>query len=415
MSRHAFALAGLTLVVLTATLVSPGHALMLALGFGGGPWLARFLDRRTATEATPTRVAQRETGGIGLGSVLDAITFPVVVLDGRARIYHANPSARVAFPALDVGAPLSFALRNPYVLDAVNGALADGVLRKAELVERIPVERAFSCVIAPLTGVQKGVGQPAAVLVFRETSKERAIETMHVDFVANASHELRTPLASILGFIETLQGAAKNDVAARERFLEIMAKQARRMARLVDDLLSLSRIELKAHIAPTDRVDLGAIVDAQALALSGVAHERGVELSVERLTHDLTVVGDHDQLASLVENLIENGVKYGKEGKRVDIILADAAVPQELSLTVRDHGVGIAPEHLPRLTERFYRIDSAVSRSEGGTGLGLALVKHTVNRHRGRLTIDSVLGQGTTVTVALPRPVGGERTPVINP
>lgn len=415
MNRHAYALAGLTLVVLTAALVSPGHALMLALGLAGGPWLARFIDRRNESVAIPDAAVRREPRTIGLGPVLDAVSLPLVVLDGRARVYHANPPARIAFPALDVGAPLSFALRNPYVLDAVNAALADGALRSAELVERIPVERVFSCVVAPLTDARAGTGQPAAVLMLRDASKERAIETMHVDFVANASHELRTPLASILGFIETLQGAAKNDAAAREKFLAIMDKQARRMARLVDDLLSLSRIELKAHIPPTDAVDLGAIIDANALALSGVAHERGVELSVEKHAQSQVVVGDHDQLASLVENLIENAIKYGKTGKRVEIVLSDAVNPQELNLVIRDFGPGIAPEHLPRISERFYRIDSAVSRSEGGTGLGLALVKHTVNRHRGRLTIESALGRGTTVTVALPRFTDGARVPVINP
>lgn len=415
MNRHRYALAGLTLVVLTAALVSPGHALMLALGLAGGPALTRYLSRAENAVPPPDAGAGSDGAAVTIWPLLDAVPFPVVVLDGRTRVHHANPAARAAFAALDVGAPLSFALRNPYVLDAVSAALGDGATRSAELVERVPVERVFSCVIAPLpdAGTRAAPGQPAAVLVLRETSKERAIETVHVDFVANASHELRTPLASILGFIETLQGAAKNDAAARDTFLTIMATQARRMARLVDDLLSLSRIELKAHIAPTGRIDLGAIVDANALALSGVAHERGVELSVEKRTQELTVTGDQDELASLVENLIENAIKYGKSGQRVEIALSDGASAQELALAVRDHGPGIAPEHLPRLTERFYRIDSAASRSEGGTGLGLALVKQTVNRHRGRLTIESAPGRGTTVTVVLPRPGGHEA--VINP
>jgi two-component system, OmpR family, phosphate regulon sensor histidine kinase PhoR len=229
---------------------------------------------------------------------------------------------------------------------------------------------------------------------------------MRADFVANASHELRTPLASLSGFIDTLQGPARDDPGARERFLQIMKGQARRMARLIDDLLSLSRIELNEHVHPETAVDVVPIVRQVVDSLQMLARERGVEVAVAAPPAPLTVLGDRDELVRVFENLVENALKYGASGKRVDIAVArsDASDTSrgEAVISVRDYGPGIAPEHLPRLTERFYRVDVGQSRAEGGTGLGLALVKHALNRHRGRLTIDSTLGAGATFTVRLP-------------
>ena len=228
---------------------------------------------------------------------------------------------------------------------------------------------------------------------------------MRSDFVANASHELRTPLASLSGFIETLQGPARSDAPARDRFLAIMKEQATRMARLIDDLLSLSRIEQKAHIHPDNSVDLGALVRQVADGLSPLAHEREVEVKIADQASSLLVPGDRDELIRVFENLIENALKYGAPGRRVDITLArDPANggAKEAVVSVRDYGPGIAPEHLPRLTERFYRVDISESRAQGGTGLGLALVKHILNRHRGRLVIESTPGAGATFAVRLP-------------
>ena len=225
---------------------------------------------------------------------------------------------------------------------------------------------------------------------------------MRADFAANASHELRTPLAALAGFIETLQGSARDDSAARARFLPIMQAQATRMARLIDDLLSLSRIELNAHLRPDKQVDLVAIVRQVADSLQTLARDRGVEIALTTARPDrLVVLGDRDELMRVLENLIENALKYAASGKRIDIMLAiDGA--REALISVRDYGPGIAPEHLPRLTERFYRVDVSESRAQGGTGLGLALVKHILNRHGGRLTIDSIAGQGATFTAHLP-------------
>jgi two-component system phosphate regulon sensor histidine kinase PhoR len=232
---------------------------------------------------------------------------------------------------------------------------------------------------------------------------------MRADFVANASHELRTPLAALLGFIETLQGPARNDAVAREKFLGIMQAQATRMARLIDDLLSLSRIELNAHLQPNTPIDLAPIVRQVVDGLQTLARDREVEIKVAVPPEPLTVYGDRDELIRALENLVENALKYGAAGKRIDVTLTRAqtrAGTPEARLAVRDYGPGIAPEHLPRLTERFYRVDVADSRAQGGTGLGLALVKHVLNRHGGRVAVESVLGQGATFTMHLPLRTG---------
>jgi two-component system phosphate regulon sensor histidine kinase PhoR len=225
---------------------------------------------------------------------------------------------------------------------------------------------------------------------------------MRADFIANASHELRTPLATLSGFIETLQGPAREDTAARERFLAIMRAQATRMARLIDDLLSLSRIELNAHLRPDKEVDLVPLIRQTIDGLQTLARDRGVEVRVTA-PERLIVHGDRDELLRVFENLIENGLKYAPSGKRLDVTLAASeGAKGEAHVAVRDYGPGIAPEHLPRLTERFYRVDVVDSRAQGGTGLGLALVKHILARHRGRLTIESVPGEGATFTALMP-------------
>jgi two-component system, OmpR family, phosphate regulon sensor histidine kinase PhoR len=314
-----------------------------------------------------------------------------------------NTAAHALAPALRIGAALSTAWRAPSLLGAVRAATSSGEPQRVELSEQVPVERWFEAHIAPLSPVIRAHGTVGSLLiVFHELTPLRRSEQMRADFVANASHELRTPLAALSGFIETLQGTARDDAAARERFLGIMHGQARRMTRLIDDLLSLSRIELKEHLRPQDRVDVITVVRHVADALQTLALDRGVELRVAMPSSPVYVRGDRDELIRVLENLVENALKYGASGKRVDIALAYEQTAREARVEVRDHGPGIAPEHLPRLTERFYRVDVAQSRSEGGTGLGLALVKHILNRHGGRLSIASEPGAGATFTVHLP-------------
>jgi len=237
-------------------------------------------------------------------------------------------------------------------------------------------------------------------VMIRDLTREQQIERMRADFVANASHELRTPLAALLGFIETMQGAAKNDEAARQKFLGLMRSQAERMKRLIDDLLSLSRIELNEHVRPSGHVDLGLVARHVGDVLDGMAKEAGCEIRIA-IGETLPVVGDWDELVQVMQNLVENALKYANSGKLVTI--EGRCTDGQVELTVRDRGPGIAAEHIPRLTERFYRVNVQDSRSRGGTGLGLAIVKHILNRHRGRLAISSEPGSGSSFSVRLPR------------
>ena len=336
---------------------------------------------------------------------LDALPDPVVLLDPRLLVRFANQAARQTWPMLQTGQPLLFALRLPAIVDAVDYCLRERKSTEIEFTENAPVERFFRLNVKPLANAFYAAdrNQPALVLILRDLSGEKRLEHMRVDFVANASHELRTPLASLLGFIETLQGAARDDVNARTRFLDIMRQQAQRMARLIDDLLSLSRVELNQHRIPVTPVDLDHVCQTMIETLTPLAHERAVKLHFENRSGACLVAGDADELSRVLENLIENAIKYGQSGGKVDITLAIQSDPNTMVVVdVRDYGPGIAEKHLPRLTERFYRTDEADSRDKGGTGLGLSLVKHILNRHRGRLVIESVLGKGASFKVLLP-------------
>jgi two-component system phosphate regulon sensor histidine kinase PhoR len=296
-------------------------------------------------------------------------------------------------------------MRAPDVLDGVAKVLETGLPAAVEYSTRVPAQRAFNVHIAPLKAEDSAALGNGALLVLRDVTAARRIEDMRVDFVANVSHELRTPLASILGFIETLQGPARDDAPGRERFLQIMREQALRMKRLTEDLLSLSRIELRAHVAPGTPLDLEPVVRRMIELMTPLAREHSVEIAFERRGGPFAALADRDEMLRLVENLIENAVKYGGTGKRVDVSLLRLSQSPSLAtieLAVRDYGPGISPEHLPRLTERFYRADVAESRQKGGTGLGLAIVKHIVARHRGRLAIESEPGHGATFRVMLP-------------
>jgi two-component system phosphate regulon sensor histidine kinase PhoR len=316
-------------------------------------------------------------------------------------VVASNAAARVVAPTLTRGAPLSFALRNADITEAVRRAVDTGETQRVEFFEKVPADRWTEAFIVPVALAEAIAGRRELVfLTLHDLTRIKQVEEMRADFVANASHELRTPLASLSGFIETLQGSARNDPQARERFLDIMKAQANRMARLIDDLLSLSRIELKAHVQPANQVDLAPIVRQVADGLLTLARDRGVEIRIDLPPEPLMVRADRDELIRVFENLVENALKYGAAGKRVDITLSPS--DNEALVAVRDYGPGIAPEHLPRLTERFYRVDVAESRAQGGTGLGLALVKHILHRHRARMTIDSAPGKGATFTVRLP-------------
>jgi len=333
--------------------------------------------------------------------LIDALPEAVIVIDASDRVLAVNAPALTLFPALRPDLLLARGLRAPDVLDAISRARASGHPERATWLDRVPVERFFELHVAAMEGPP---GAATMILTLRDLSEARRVERMRVDFVANASHELRTPLASLLGFVETLQGPARDDVGARVKFLGIMREQARRMTRLVDDLLSLSRIEQNLHLLPQSPVDMVSIIRHIADTLAPMAQENSVLLKVET-PPSVIIGGDRDELLRVVENLVENAIKYGAsdslcENRQVDITLV--AQERQCVLNVSDYGPGIAPEHLPRLTERFYRVDAGQSRAKGGTGLGLAIVKHIVARHRGRLGIESQPGQGATFSVTFP-------------
>jgi two-component system phosphate regulon sensor histidine kinase PhoR len=334
-----------------------------------------------------------------LQSMLDGIPDAALLLDGTQHVEAANAAASLLFPGA-AGRHIAQVERAPELLAAVDRALQTGAPQAFELRTAVPVARLLAGMATPLGRGQRQPEDPAVLVVLRDRTEAEQLAQMRADFVANASHELRTPLASLKGFVETLQGAAKDDPAARQRFLGIMQEQAARMSRLIEDLLSLSRIEMREHVAPTGVVDLAGVAREASRSLSPGAAEAGIAIDETSAPAAVPVIGDHDELIQVAHNLIQNAIKYGRRGGRVGV-----AVRREGSLAklvVSDDGIGIAPEHLPRLTERFYRVSAKDSRERGGTGLGLAIVKHIVNRHRGELTIESVPGNGSTFTVILP-------------
>jgi two-component system, OmpR family, phosphate regulon sensor histidine kinase PhoR len=335
----------------------------------------------------------------GMVAVAARLGDPCLIVDRQERLRYVNPVAIQVFGAIAPDRPLSFLIRAPELSEAVRAAVQTDTPQTVTYFERVPVDRWFEGRVSPL-----GPGEPPLLLiVLRDLTEAQRVERMRVDFIANVSHELRTPLASLLGFIETLQGAARDDPEARERFLDVMVQQARRMARLIDDLISLSRIELKAHVRPSTLADLASIIGHVADTMAPLAREANVEIKLDLCGEPLIVRGDHDELAQLFQNLMHNAIKYGHGGGRLDVTALrqprPGAKPDRISASVRDYGPGIAEEHLPRLTERFYRVDVASSREKGGTGLGLAIVKHILNRHRGTLSIDSAPGKGATFSV----------------
>ncbi|MDO9564643.1 MAG: ATP-binding protein [Bradyrhizobium sp.] len=349
-----------------------------------------------------------------VAAVVAGMPDPAVLLDRAGRVLHLNAAAAQLAPALRRNELAQFALRSPEIITALREAIATSETRRATYLDHVPVDRWMELIITPVpVPTLFGGADKCMLMTFHDQTPLRRVEEMRADFVANASHELRTPLAALSGFIDTLQGPARDDAKARERFLGIMHNQAKRMARLIDDLLSLSRVELSAHVRPDALVDLVPIIRQVADGLEPLASERQVVIEIELPETPVSIAGDREELLRLFENLIENALKYGASGGRVVVSLSQSLpgeVAPEVRVMVRDFGPGIAPEHLPRLTERFYRVDVGDSRAQGGTGLGLSLVKHILNRHRGRLLIESVPKQGATFTAAFPQAKTPEAT-----
>jgi two-component system phosphate regulon sensor histidine kinase PhoR len=326
--------------------------------------------------------------------LLDQLPIPVMLLDDDERVLFVNHSMRdVLGPGLD-RKRASSVLRNPDVLGAISDARG-GVATNVPFSLPVPIERHFQAYAARIS-----VTPPATALLLHDLTVVRRSEQMRADFIANASHELRTPLAAVTGFIETLRGHAREDAAARDQFLDIMGIEAARMRRLIDDLLSLTRIEMNEHVKPEGRLGLDGVVRQAAAALKPLAAQDGITVTVETQAGLPPVIGEHDELVQLFQNLIHNAIKYGRENGKVQVSLT--LQDNQVHVAVRDDGEGIAQNAIPRLTERFYRVDVKRSRERGGTGLGLAIVKHIVSRHQGRLHIESKLGEGSTFSVFLP-------------
>ncbi len=382
-------------------------AVLAVLAWARAERFARRVERLT-------RLAARETAEVERlrradAAVVERLPDPLIVLNAAGAPLRANAAAQTAF-----GADIAAVLRHPELRGAIERGFASGATQAADLSLAVPVPRELRAGVVPLDPPLADGGR--ALVVLSDRTRERAVERMRADFVANASHELRTPLASLIGFIDTLRGPAADDPPAQRRFLGIMAEQAARMGRLIDDLLSLSRIELVEHQTPVERVELGTLLERLAAGFEPRLAGVGVRLTLDLAPGLPAVLADADQLAQVVQNLLDNALKYGA----LPGIAAAAAGAGEIRLSaapaqggrwparpgvavaVADRGPGIPRAHLPRLTERFYRVDTGRSRAAGGTGLGLAIVKHIVNRHRGQLAIDSQEGAGTTVSVWLP-------------
>ena len=363
-------------------------------------------DEERSEEASRTwSPSRRDTGDDGgWRPLVDAMPDAVVALDHNFVVMHFNAMFEDLFPRVRVQQPLSHVSRNPELNEAVERAVLSAEPVVVDLFERVPVERRISATVSRLGGRDsRQTGLPFLIISLRDMSEQDKLAQMRADFIANASHELRTPLASLRGFVETLQGPARDDVQARERFLGIMSSQANRMTRLIDDLLSLSRVEMRVHLRPRGIVELNEVAAYVAQALEPLAASSKIKIIVTKSESLIRIRGDRDEIVQVIQNLVHNAIKYGKENGRVEVAVSrvlDGTPPQPRALVaIADDGPGIAPEHLPRLTERFYRANAAASRDKGGTGLGLAIVKHIVIRHSGELRISSVVGTGSTFSL----------------
>ena len=335
-------------------------------------------------------------------ALVDGLPAPLYLVDRELVVLRGNAAGTEIIDKDITGRDFSAGFRQPELLEAVTEVIATEESATMRLEFSVPVERAYLVRIEPIAAgfSARGPGDPSALIMMLDITLILRTEQMRADFVANVSHELRTPLSSLIGFIETLRGPARDDLQAQDRFLGIMQEQADRMYRLIADLLSLSRIEMEEHSAPQDRVDLDNVVQKVIDGLTLKAKSRDMTVAVDLEGGAMAVQGDEYQLTQVFQNLIDNALKYGERGSQVTV--AGSRADGRVAVSVQDQGAGIPREHLPRLTERFYRVDAARSRELGGTGLGLAIVKHILNRHKGKLNITSEPGEGSVFAVSLP-------------
>jgi two-component system phosphate regulon sensor histidine kinase PhoR len=365
---------------------------------GRRPWRALGPDQGPEPVAPDSEARGPASPPTDLVAV-DSLPGAAVLIDPQLKVIAANAAAVQLHERPMVGEDLAVAVRHPLAHEAVQSAVTQGGPVERDLADVGPANALVRLRVAD-------AGQGRLLLSFTDITQARAVERMRADFVANASHELRTPLATILGFIETLQGPAAGDEPARARFLEIMGREARRMARLIDDLMSLSRIELDKYVRPLTPLALPPLLAEVGRTLAMRFQEAGSEYRLDADPALPQVIADRDQILQVMHNLVTNALKYGRAGSPVTVralfLASGGRTGGTVAVSVTDEGPGVPPEHLPRLTERFYRVDPSRSRQMSGTGLGLSIVKHIVERHRGELRIESELGVGTTVTFSLP-------------
>lgn len=432
----AVAVAAVALTVPALSVVA-GPAFLIALAAAAAAFVSAAREaydpdprppRAEAVAASPV-----EPDPVPFREVLEALDDPVLVVESALRgdpvsrrIVFANAAARALFRTPEAGAPLVAAIRDPEVLEAVDAALFEGLDRRTRRQAPGAQERSWTVTTRPLERSSNGVAR--ALVTLQDDTDALKVAALRADFLANASHELRTPLASLSGFIETLRGHARDDAEARDKFLDIMAAQAERMRRLIADLLSLSRIELNEHVPPSGVVDLALVVGDVADALSPMCRERNVKVkAIVPPAGEALIRGDRDQIVQVVQNLADNALKYSPDGSEIELEVRGPGEGETrpgpgrelgarltllspdrderaryLTVSARDKGPGIARVNLPRLTERFYRVEGQKSGDRSGTGLGLAIVKHVVNRHRGGISVDSVPGEGSIFSVWLP-------------
>jgi two-component system phosphate regulon sensor histidine kinase PhoR len=392
----------LVLLVATGALAVAPAAAVAAPAMLGAFWYLQRMEPKAATTGIETLQPRTTIPH----DILERLPDPVILLNKGRVIVGVNRAARELLGIAGPGRDLALSLRHPAVLAGVE-AIFSGTPELTEgIALPVPIAREFTMHVSRLANGGNGAG-PAAILVLHDETRAKRAEQSRADFVANASHELRSPLSALIGFIETLRGPARSDTEARERFLEIMRGEALRMARLIDDLLSLSHVEINEHVPPRTRIDLASVLKGTASALAMRAAEKNMNIIVDCPDDLPMVIGDRDQLSQVFHNLLDNAVKYGRPETPIHVTasavdaLPGTSIPG-VAVAITDQGDGIAEDHLPRITERFYRADEGRSRKLGGTGLGLAIVKHIVSRHRGQLRITSRQGEGSTFTVYLP-------------
>ncbi len=372
-------------------------------------WIAPLVGRlahepSAAPEAATKRVQTDRMLAASWRAMVDAFPSAAVALDAAGNVVHHNQQAADFFPNIKAGQPISHVSRNPEFMGAIERIWNAAEAISVELQERVPVERRFFATLSRIEPKLALPGFPRVLITLRDYSEQDKLAQMRADFIANASHELRTPLASLRGFVETLQGPARFDPDARDRFLSIMATQATRMTRLIDDLLSLSRAEMRVHLPPRGVVEINETSAFVVQTLEPLAESAEVKVALHKLAAPALIRGEREEIVQVLQNLLQNAIKYGREGGSATLrIVRDPPIGhgrERITISIEDDGPGIAPEHLPRLTERFYRVSAVSSREKGGTGLGLAIVKHIVNRHRGDLKIQSRVGAGSTFSVS---------------